>query len=368
MKKIIVVAGDKSGDLYGGLLSKRIKEECPKIEIFSFGGENLAQNSYQIINLLSHSVSGIFEVALSLKRLFDIFKKVVEEIKRINPDLIILIDFPDFNLRLAKTLNKKYPLFYYVSPQVWAWRKKRINLIKKYVHKMIVIFEFEKEFYANAGVDVLYFGHPLLEIVKKSKIETKKIISFMPGSRKNEIKRHLPVMEKVKTAIQNALYDYHFRIIKPSHIEEAFYKKIGTNMQIVPHSYEVIEESKFIITSSGTATVEIALLEVPFLIIYKINPLTWHILKKIVNTKFIGMVNILASKKIVNELLQKEANPENITKITLEYLKNKEKYEELKNNLREIKEKLTPYGAIQKFAEFIVEFLTEKNLSKIFQR
>ena len=190
MKNIIIVAGDTSGDIYGGLLAKNLKEKYPNVNIYSFAGPELAKHSQQIINLLQYSVCGLVEVVSSLKKILATFKETLLKINEIKPDLIILIDFPDFNLRLAKIINKQYPVFYYVSPQVWAWRKERIKLIKKFVEKMIVIFKFEQDFYKKEGVDALYFGHPLLEIIKPVNLEPKKIISILPGSRKNEIKKH----------------------------------------------------------------------------------------------------------------------------------------------------------------------------------
>jgi len=361
-KKIVIIAGDKSGDLYAGNLCKKIKEKFGDIEIYSFGGEILAQNSHQIINLLSHSVSGIIEVLSSIKKLIEIFNKTLETIKQISPDLVILVDFPDFNLRLAKKLNKKYPLFYYVSPQIWAWRKKRINLIKKYVDKMIVIFRFEEEIYKKENVDVLYFGHPLLEIIEDQKTEVKNIISFLPGSRKNELKKHLPIMIRAKTILDKNLVGYKFRIIKPSNLEKKFYDKFSLSMDIVDHSYKAIKESKFIIASSGTATVEIAVLGVPYIIIYKVNPISWQILKRMVKTDFVGMINILASKNIVKELLQEKAHPEEIAKVSLDYLKDEKKYLRLKEQLNETRGKLLPYGAIEKLSDFIGNFLNLPSL------
>ncbi|MCK4815807.1 hypothetical protein KA005_08555, partial [bacterium] len=272
--------------------------------------------------------------------------------------LVILIDFPDFNLRLAKALNKKFPLIYYVSPQVWAWRKKRVGTIKKYVDKMVVLFKFEETFYKNENVDVLYFGHPLLEIIKeKDKVELKKIISFLPGSRKNEVKRHLPIMIKTKKIIEKELEGYRFRIIRPPNLEKDFYKRFSPGMDIIDHSYETIGESKFIVASSGTATIEITILGVPYIIIYKLNPLSWYILKKMVKADFIGMVNILAGRKIVDELLQKQANPNKIAAVTLEYLRNSKKYSGLKEELKGIKDILYPLNATEKLADFIGNYL-----------
>jgi lipid-A-disaccharide synthase len=357
MKKIVIVAGDKSGDIYGGLLCQKIKEKFLDAEIYSFGGTNLAQHSLQILDLTSYSVSGILEVFSSVIKIFNVFKKVVDEINNIKPDLIILIDFPDFNLRLAQTLDNKYHLFYYVSPQVWAWRKKRIESLKRYANKMVVIFKFEEDFYKKEGMNVLYFGHPLLEIIEKRNITPQKIISFMPGSRKNEIKMHLPVMIGAKKIIEKELPDYSFQIIRPENIEESFYKKIGRGVKIVNHSPDAIETSEFIITSSGTATVEIAIMEVPFLIIYRLKKLTWFILRFLVNVRFIGMVNILSGKRTVEELLQDDVKAEKIAEVTLSFMKDKTKYENLKAELKRTKELLEPKGATVKFAEYIGKYL-----------
>ena len=183
MKKIVFVAGDISGDFYAGILSKKLKELYgDKIVIYSFGGMMLQKNSCQKINLTEQAVSGIFEAIVNLKKIAATFGNVYKEITHINPDLIILVDFPDFNLRLAKTLKKFFKILYYISPQVWAWRRKRIELIKKYTDGIIVIFEFEEEIYKEKGVSVKYFGHPLLDIVNKGNIPQEELILFLPGS------------------------------------------------------------------------------------------------------------------------------------------------------------------------------------------
>jgi lipid-A-disaccharide synthase len=187
----------------------------------------------------------------------------------------------------------------------------------------------------------------------------------MPGSRKNEIKEHLPVMIKAKEIIEKELKDYSYRIIRPDNIPVEFYKDISCRVEtdtacgieIVEHTYDAIEESAFIITSSGTATVEISILEVPFLVIYKLNLLSWHLLKTLVKTKFVAMTNILAGKKVVEELLQDKASPQNIAEVTLRYLTNEADYLALKNELAKIKDILSPYGATEKFAQSIGKYL-----------
>jgi len=359
MKKIVIVAGDKSGDLYGGFLSKKLKELFKdKIELYSFGGSYLKENSHQIINLLDYSVSGIFEVVFTFKKILSIFKRTMLGIEEINPDLIILIDFPDFNLRLAQKINKRYPIFYYVSPQVWAWRKKRIETIRKYIERLIVIFKFEKEFYSQYGIETLYFGHPLLEIIKVKNIKPRKVITFLPGSRINEIKNHLPLMIKTKNILKNQLPDYNFRIIRAENIPSHFYKKfMDKDTEIIEHSYQLLEESEFIITSSGTATLEIAILEVPFCVIYRLNPISWLILRNIVNIPYIAMANIVGERKIVQEFTQYQANPKNLAHYTLKILKDKKIYQNLKEGLKQVKEQLLPFGAAQNIAKYIGNFL-----------
>ena len=358
LKKIIIVAGEESGDRYAGMLSEKLKTNFSGIEIYSFAGQYCAQFSIQKIDMLNYAVSGLVEVITHLRGLFKVFSKTIDEINQINPDLIILIDFPDFNLRLAKKLNNSFPIFYYVSPQIWAWRKKRINLIRQYIKQMIVLFKFERDFYEKENVKALYFGHPLLEIIPPIKTAKKKIISLLPGSRKNEIKKHLPIMIKAKDLLEKELPGYSFRIIRPSTLDESLYQAYDNKIELIPHSYQAIAESEFIIACSGTATVEIAILGVPYLIIYKVNPISWFLLKRLVKIKFAGMVNILNSKEVVKELLQDKATPENIAKETLSYLNDNEKLNSLKFDLSATKDKLSPYGASKNFADYIGGFLS----------
>lgn len=358
MKNIVIIAGDKSGDLYGGLLAKSLKQNYPQINLYSFGGSELKKHSHQFADLTHHAVSGLIEVFRILKDILKIFKNAIKQINKIKPDLIILIDFPDFNLRLAKKLNKKYSIFYYVSPQIWAWRKARINLIKEYIEKMIVLFPFEKDFYEKENVQVEYFGHPLLEIIPKDlNVERKKIISFLPGSRKNEIKRHLPVMNQAKKILEQKLPNYKFQLIRPENIAKDFYKQVNCEINLVDHNYATLAQSEFMITASGTATVEIAVLNVPFLILYKMNTLTYRILKLLVKTKYIGMVNILAGKKIIEELIQEQADAVTIAQETIKVIANPEKYQKVKTDLSQIKTSLMPENATENFTKFIGEYL-----------
>ncbi len=356
MKKIVIIAGDTSGDLYGGKLAEKIKEKSNLCQIYSFGGKVLANNSNQLMDLVSHSVCGLIEVITSLIKFKKLFNQTIQSIKEIKPDLIILIDFPDFNLNLAKKINHQYPVFYYVSPQVWAWRKSRIKMIKKYTDKMVPIFNFEKELYEKENMQVAFFGHPLLEIIKQQSLKKEKIISFLPGSRTNEIKHHLGLLAKTKGLLKKELPDYIFQIIKPKGLAKKLYRDFEQK-EIVPHSYRALARSQFIIAASGTATVETAILEIPHIIIYKVNCLTWYILKKVIKTKYAGMLNILADKQIIPELLQEKATPENIAKTTLGYLKDNAAYKSFTEKLKNAKQLLYPSDGITKFAGCIIRYL-----------
>lgn len=356
-KRIFIVAGDKSGDLYGGLLAEKLNQKA-NLEIYSCGGENLKNHSKQIINLLHHSVTGLVEVLRSLPKIIKTLQQTIAAINEFKPDLVILIDFPDFNLRLAKTLNRRYKLFYYVSPQVWAWRPKRIEQLRHYVDQMIVLFKFEEDFFRQQKIPVKYFGHPLLELIKPIATPTKNIISFMPGSRKNVISHHLPLLIKAKDFLKAKLPNWEFRIIRPENIAADFYQKFNPNMPVIIHTQTALAESKFIIVSSGTATLELAILGVPYLLIYKMNALSWWLVKRLVTTGFAGIVNILAKRKIVKELLQNQAKPIHIAREALSLINDPQAYQALKTELNQIKELLTPNNASEKFARYILEYLS----------
>ncbi|MBD3245416.1 MAG: lipid-A-disaccharide synthase [Candidatus Omnitrophica bacterium] len=358
MKKIVIVAGDTSGDLYGALLCRELKQRYgPELALYSCGGEKMARESEQILDIQRHSVSGIFEVVRHLKTLAGLLKKCVQKVKTLHPDLVILIDFPDFNLRLARTLYPDIPVFYYVSPQVWAWRKKRVLQIKKYIKKMIVIFAFERDFYGTHQVDALYFGHPLLEVIQKKGFPPQDLITFLPGSRKNEIQRHLGVLREARDMLAERLPGYRFQILRPRHLDESLYRPFFPAEEISLHSYDILESSRFVVSSSGTATIEIALLEIPYCVIYKVHPLTWHLIRKLVTVDSIAMANIVASDRIIDELLQHDANPRAIADTVLEYLTNPVKYGEMKEKLKTLKRMLGPDHATSRFAEYIGNYL-----------
>jgi len=374
--KLMIIAGETSGDLQASNLIKSLKQINPHIEIFGMGGKKMQAEGAEIIHDITDlAVVGFFEV---LKH-FAIFKKIFSDLETLletrKPDAVILVDYPGFNLRFAKIAKEKnIPVIYYISPQIWAWGENRIHEIKKCVDKMIIIFGFEENLYKEAGVKVSFVGHPFLDIVKPGwkKEETIKIthmkhdsikIGLMPGSRKKEIEKHLPAMLKACEIIKNKIPNAEFIISRIKEIDQNLYDKIIRRSKIKTHSlenkpYEVMDISDLVIVSSGSATLEVAIMEKPIVVIYRTSFLTWLIAKNLIKIQNIGLVNIVAGQRIVPELVQFDVTPENIAKESLAILNDHKKIHEIKENLRKVKSKLGETGASSRAAHAILKFLT----------
>lgn len=356
--KLFIVAGDPSGDLHGSILAKKIKELQPSIEIYSAGGENLASATTQILNLTEIAVTGIFEVLSYFNKILKHFKFLVKKIDQIQPQALILIDFPDFNLRLAKIFKPKgLKIFYYISPQVWAWRKKRVNFIKKYVDKMLVIFPFEQDFYKENNIPAAYVGHPLVEKIHRLQLKDQKpqkLIALLPGSREKEVAKHLPCMLKSKKLL--GAYNFKFVIIKHPQLRASLFKKAkNQNVEIVERNlYQTLAQSYIAISSSGTATLELALLNIPTIVIYKMGILSWLLLKSMVRVDFISITNIIGKDKIFPELIQYRATARKITAQCKQLIENKKLYAATKEKLKKIKDILGDSPASKIAAEEIL--------------
>ncbi|HAZ11064.1 MAG TPA: lipid-A-disaccharide synthase [Candidatus Omnitrophica bacterium] len=378
MKKIrlMIIAGETSGDLQAASLIKSLKSINPHIEIFGMGGKKMQAESAEIIyDITNLAIVGFFEV---LKHIFT-FKKIFEKLSALletrKPDAVILVDYPGFNLRFAKaTKEKNIPVIYYISPQIWAWGENRIHEIKKYVDKMIVIFGFEETIYKEVGVKVSFVGHPFLDIVKPvwKKEETIKTchlkhdsikIALMPGSRKKEIEKHLPSMLRACEIIKNKIPNAEFIISRIKELDQSLYNKIIHKSKIKPHSldnkpYEIMDIADLVIVSSGSATLEVAIMEKPMVIVYKTSFLTWLLARNLIKIPDIGLVNIVARERIVPELTQFEVTPKNIASASLEILNNHKRIHEIKENLRKVKSKLGDQGASSRAAHIIHKFLS----------
>lgn len=373
-KQILIICGEASGDLNAANLATKILELNPDIKISGVGGELLARTRAKIYyDIKDLSVIGLFDVLKKLPKFFFLKKLILKKIKEEKPDAIIFVDFSGFNLRLAKKINNNIPTIYYISPQVWASRSGRVKTIKNYISKIIVLFKFEEEFYKKFAINADFVGHPLLDIVKPTMdekefllkynlSESKTTIALLPGSRKAEIENILPIMLKASILIAKNIKDLQFVIAKSSQLDWDIYKRkmrgINVDLKIIEgKTYDCLNIADFALVSSGTATLETAIMQKPFVIIYKMSLLNYLLYLPQVKVPYIGMVNIVAKRKIVPEFIQFQATPKKISEEVLRILNNPLEIERMKNGLAQIKSLLGEKGASARAAKIIVDFL-----------
>ncbi len=372
----MIVAGEASGDSHAAHLVGAIKKINPQISFFGLGGENLKTQGVKIsCDLTKFAVVGFWEVLKKLPKFSKIFREILRETDKQKPDLAILVDYPGFNLRLANELHKRnIPVIYYISPQIWAWHQERIHLIKKIVTKMIVFFSFEEKLYKEYNVPVYFSGNPLLDTVKPSvgreellhKVKLKTglmTISLLPGSREKEVKNLLPIMLECAKIINSYLLGgVQFLILRAPTVSEEVFLKIIKNYElpfklVTDMTYDGVAASDFSLVCSGTATLEAALLATPMVILYKVNFLTWFFARLMIKIPYIGLVNVVKGRKIAEEFIQFDADPEKICDYIIPVLRDKNKLNCLKLELLSIKPLLGMPGAAQKAAEVIVDLL-----------
>ena len=374
MDKIFIITGDISGDMHGAFLAKSLLKKEPHLQIFGMGGEKMKAAGIKVLfDLTQFSLMGFVEVARHIVLFRRVLYQLIAKIKIEQPDAIVFIDYPGFNLRLAEKIKPlSIPLIYYISPQIWAWGKNRIKKIASLFSRMIVILPFEKELYEKEGLSAFFVGHPLLDVVKTTglmnqvptisngRASSATTITILPGSRSCEVRRLLPVMVKLAQLIKEKKPETQFIILAASSLMEKEIEKILKKKKISlrvarERKYGIIKSSALALTASGTATVEIAILERPMIIFYKVSPFAYLFLKKMVKLPYIGMVNIIAKKEIVPEFIQGRANAEKILPTVLALLEQREKREKMSEQLRRVKKSLGNPGAADRAAEIILK-------------
>ncbi len=374
-KTVMIIAGEASGDMHGASLVREMLNIDSSLNFYGIGGNKLQDAG---VALLAHAsemaVVGLTEVFSKLGNFLKIMNKMKKSLDSRKPDLVILIDYPDFNLPLAKAARKRgIKVFYYISPQVWAWRKGRIRQIKKYVDKMAVILPFEVDTYGQKDFTVEYVGHPLLDLVKphysrqqsreKFNIsESKTTIGLLPGSRISEVEKLLPEMLQAAAILAQKIPAAQFLLPLADTLKEevvaGIISRFGIKVDVIrDNTYDVISCADLAVVASGTATLETALLGVPMIIIYKISPLSYLIGRLAVSVQNIGLVNIIAGKTIVPELIQHEANALRIAAEALDILKNEERRLQIIADLKEIRAKLGNPGAAMRAAKLACDML-----------
>ena len=375
--QIMIVAGERSGDIYGAALARALESRLPGVEIFGCGGQAMRQASVDTV-VDSHriSIAGITEVIHGIPRVYRAFHHLLAEVDRRHPQLAVLIDFPDFNLRMARQLKKRrIPVVYFVSPQVWAWRKGRVQTLKKRIAKMIVIFDFEEEIYRQAGVPVEYVGHPLVDMMRPRLSREEFLaqigldpsvltIALLPGSRQKEFTANLPVM--LDAAARLTLHrKLQFVVAAAPTIDAEWLKTAlparsvgGAAVRTVADAtHDALQHSDVAVIASGTATLEAALVERPMVVVYRVSALTWLVGRLLVKVPYYCMVNILAKKELVPELMQEDFNAVNVAGRVEYLLDHPEAREEMIRGFKALKSRLGRGGAIERAADAIVGVL-----------
>ncbi len=352
----MIIAGETSGDIHGAALVKAMKETDDSISFIGIGGEYLKKEGVDIImDAAKLAVIGVTEIFSKIFDIIDGISKTKKVLKNKKPSLVILIDFPGFNLIIAKAAKKlNIPTLYYISPKIWAWGGWRIKKIKKFIDHTAVIFPFEEEFYKKHNVPATYVGNPLMNSkinIEREKSDENIYIGLLPGSRKGEIKRLFPVMLEAARLISVKNKNIKFILGIASGIEKeeitnmmSLYENLP-DIEIVSTSVPVFRKSRFVIAASGTVTLEAALIGIPSIIIYKVSALTYLIGSALIKIKHISLVNIIANKEALPELIQKKANPYAVFKEAEKLLGDKKRFEELKKELSDI-DKLLKSGNV----------------------
>jgi len=359
--KYYIIAGEASGDLHGSNLIKKIIKKDSECEIRAWGGDKMLNAGAVIArHYKDHNFMGFTEVIIHLNTILQNFKFCKKDIIEFNPDVVIFIDFPGFNLRIAKWAKQHhFKTVYYISPQIWAWKSSRVYTIRKVIDKMITILPFEKDFYKKFDVDVEYVGHPLLDAIHISENnqsdKTKNQITLLPGSRIQEIKRMLPVM----TMLPALFPQYEFVIAGASNIGESIYHQYSVNKIPVKFNmlYQLLNQSKAAVVTSGTATLETALNNVPMIVCYKSTELSYQIAKKLIRVKFISLVNLIMDKMVVTELIQNDMNIKKLKEELHSLIFHTEKRQEMFEDFKELKTMLGNSGASDRAAQIIVDMI-----------
>jgi len=363
VKRLFLVAGESSGDMHGAGLVRALRTLDEQVVCEGLGGSQMAAAGMNLHgDLAGKAVMGFSEVARALGMLRRVFLDTVQRLERTRPDALVLIDYPGFNIRLGRRAHALgIPVVYYISPQVWAWKRKRIHTIAEFVQKMLVILPFEQELYTSAGVDCTYVGHPLLDRIaareKPREDSAQPLVGLFPGSRAQEIERLMATMLEVARGIAERHPEARFvtpcvdveRERQVRHIAGDFPLQTG-----IGNAYEVLSAARLCVVASGTATLETALFGVPMLIMYRVGRLNYWLARRLVRVQHIGLVNIVAGRRIVPEFIQRDATAEKMLPEALALFEDNPERQQMIRNLEAVRAALGEAGASQRAAREIL--------------
>ncbi len=375
MARIFIVACEASGDNHGAQLVRALHRLDPSIQFEGLGGREMAEAGVHLLQEMTRiSALGFGDVLRKYFLFRKIFYRALSHVRATQPDLLILIDSPAFNLRFAKKIKRRIPVIYYIAPQIWAWGARRIHTIRRTVEHMMVILPFEEEIYKKAGVPCTFVGHPLVDRVKPSgdRLTLRRefnvnpqtpVVAILPGSREPEVKRILPIQLESARLIQKEIPDVRFLMTQAPHVSEKIYEEILAKFSGLPlqrftdRVYDVVSLSDFAWVASGTATLETALLDTPFFLLYKASASTFFLGRRLVRIPYIGLVNVLAGRPIVPEFIQHLARPEKIAQATTALLQDPGARKKYQEEIRSVLTGLGEPGASERAARVVMEKL-----------
>jgi lipid-A-disaccharide synthase len=369
----MISCGEPSGDLYAGALAVEIRRRQPDAAIFGLGGQRLMAGGGELLaDYRGLSVTGLVEAIRVLPKSLSTFNRLVDAARTEKPDALVLIDFPDFNFRLAAAIRKlRVPIIYYISPQLWAWRRSRMKVMKRLVDRVLVIFPFEEQIYRDAGVPVQFVGHPLVDLARAQEPKDsflreigldseRPIVALLPGSRPNEVERLLPIIRDGVAKLGAQLPQAQFVIARAPSLDDRLFS--GTNwpggvhpVEVLARADDVLAISDVAITASGTATVQAALHGRPMVVVYRLSPLTYRLGRRFLLVEHVAMVNLIAGRRMVPELIQDDCTADNIATETLSLLTNHERAAAMRRGLSDVCAKLGGPGASGRAADVVLE-------------
>ncbi len=380
---MMIVAGEASADLHGAEVVAELNKRAPDLKIFGVGGQEMRAHQFEaLVPAEEMSLAGLTEVLMGLPRMFKIMGQLTQAAQTRRPDVVMLIDLPDFNIRLAKRLKKLgIPVVYYISPQIWAWRQGRVEQIRRFVDKMLVILPFEQEFYKKHNVEVEFVGHPLVEELSHAPTQdlartelglnqaAGPIVALLPGSRHKEVSRHLPIMLRAIGLLRRDKPNLRALIPVASTISEVWVEKLvqdaGVEAEVVDgKAVEVVSACDAAVVCSGTSTLQTALLHKPMVVVYKVSWFTHFILKRLVKVANIALVNLIAGKELVTELVQNTFTPPRLKNELKSILENPEKQRDLKKGFEQLRSSLGDGAVASRVADAITEFIEQPESKK----
>ena len=368
----MISCGEPSGDLYAGALATEILRSEPSAVITGFGGDRLRAAGASLVGDFSGlSVTGLWEVVRVLPRTYATYRRLVRDAETTRPDVLVAVDFPDFNFTLARAVRKLgVPVVYYISPQLWAWRRGRMKTMRRIADRVLVIFPFEEKIYRDAGIPVQWVGHPLLDVAQVPEPRTaflsrlgmdpdRPVVALLPGSRRNELRAILPDLISAAVIIRSRLPRVQWMVARAPHLPDDVFEpvtRLGDGVAIVEHETDdVLAAADVALVASGTVTVQAALHECPMVVVYRLSALTYRLGKPFVHVETYAMANLVAGRRVVPELIQEAFTPDRVAAEALRVLTDAAHAAAVRRDLREVRGKLGTPGASRRAADAVLD-------------